>query len=353
MLLTIIAACSCRSLPAQELKPVYQRVHSSVAVVLTAGTAAPASAGQQPVVTSGIGSAVLISRDGKLATAAHVAETADVLVVQFVNGHRSSARVVGSVQRADIALLQLEDPPGDDIAVATLGDSDAMEVGDRVFVVGAPLGVVHTMTTGYISARRAHEGVALIDRADLLQTDAAINPGNSGGPMFNMAGEVVGIVSHIMTRTGGSQGLGFAVSSRTVKKLLLERSAFWVGVGGRQVTVTLARALQLPVDSLGGVLVEQASSSSPLVRGLGVRAGKIRAAIDGEELVLGGDVIMRAMGVRLSGPRAYDAVREKLDALEPGGEITLTIYRQGEVRELRGILRPTARAPWRIVPADE
>src|SRR5262249_38699074 len=147
-------------------------------------------------------------------------------------GETIPARVLTSEPAADVALLQLDHVPSKSVT-AKLADSDAAEVGDEVFVVGAPIGMTHTLTVGYISARRnPNKFYSGLSRSEFFQTDAAINEGNSGGPMFNMRGEVIGIVSHILSKSGGSEGLGFVVTSNLASKLLLERNPFWSGVEG-------------------------------------------------------------------------------------------------------------------------
>src|SRR5262249_16951327 len=157
----------------------------------------------------GLASGVLISGDGKVLTAAHVVQAVDQVFVEFIDGQLVTACVISSAPAADVALLQLDSvPPG--VAPAQLGDSDKVEVGDEVFVVGAPYGLSYTLSVGHIGGRAAPKGsLASLSAGEFLQTDAPINSGNSGSPMFNRQGEVVGIVSNIMSRSGGFEGIGF------------------------------------------------------------------------------------------------------------------------------------------------
>src|SRR2546425_4394424 len=167
----------------QALSDVFKRVNPAVVEIHTRETdvARGGIAGQVSV--AGLGSGVLISPDGKVLTAAHVVQTADTIEVEFLTGEKLKARVVSSEPTADVALLQLERPPRGPFVVK-LGDSDAVEVGEQVFVVGAPLGVSHTLTVGYISGRRKPNATfSGMSRAEYFQTDAAVNQGNSGGPM--------------------------------------------------------------------------------------------------------------------------------------------------------------------------
>src|SRR5882724_419223 len=152
--------------------------------------------------TWGTGSGVLISTDGKVMTASHVVHAMDEITVQFLGGETVRARVISSEPAADLSLLQLERVPAGTRA-ARLADSNAVRVGDQVIVIGAPYVLSHSLSVGWISARWAPDTVyKAIPLAEFFQTDASINSGNSGGPMFNMAGEVIGIVSHNISKSG-------------------------------------------------------------------------------------------------------------------------------------------------------
>jgi serine protease Do len=211
---------------------------------------------QQGLVSlNGLGSGVLISNDGKVLTAAHLVQSADKTMVEFSEGELIPASVIGTAMSADVALLQLERIPSNYVA-ANLGDSDKVEVGDEMFVVGAPYGISRTLTAGHVSGRRGlnkrNENTIPVE---FLQTDAAINSGNSGSPMFNLKGEVIGIVSNIMSRSGGSEGLAFAATSNTARRILLEQKPFWTGIEGLVVDGNLARALNLTQPA--GMLVQR------------------------------------------------------------------------------------------------
>jgi len=160
----------------------------------------------------------------------------DEITVEFLGGQTVKARVVASEPAADLSLLQLERvPPG--AQVAKMADSDTVRVGDQIIVVGAPYGLSHSLSVGWISARWPPNTVyKTMPLAEFFQTDAVINTGNSGGPIFNMAGEVIGIVSHNISKSGGSEGLGFLVTMNTAKQLLLEKKSFWSGLEGQLLT---------------------------------------------------------------------------------------------------------------------
>src|SRR5262249_46492014 len=177
-----------------------------------------------------IGCGVLISGDGKIASAAHVVHTMSEVVVEFLGEDPVPAKVISSEPRADISILQVSVVPRDAV-VAPLADSDGVLVGDAVFIVGAPYGLGHSLSSGIISARWGPNTVNPdFPLAEFFQTTAPINTGNSGGPIFTSGGQLIGIVSHNITRSGGSEGLGFAVTANSVRKLVVERHRRWYGV---------------------------------------------------------------------------------------------------------------------------
>jgi S1-C subfamily serine protease len=221
--------------------------------------------------------------------------------------------------------------------VAKLGDSDKVEVGDQIFVVGAPHGISYTLTVGYISARRrpntVYSGLSL---AEFFQTDAAINQGNSGGPMFNMAGEIVGIVSAIISKSGGSEGLGFVATSNMARQLLLQRRSFWGGLSGYFITRESAKVLNVPPPG-EGMLIQRVAKNSPAAL-IGLKGGTTRATIGGENLVLGGDIILEVQGIPFS-IKNYKKIRD-LMTLGPADAIRVKILRGGEQLELKAVTSP-------------
>ena len=162
--------------------------------------------------------------------------------------------MLSSEPAADLAVLQLEKKPAS-AQVAVVGDSDRVEVGDEIFIVGAPLGITYSLTVGHISARRQTDDLfGGFLPTEQFQTDAVINEGNSGGPMFNMDGEVIGVVSYMISQSGGFEGLGFVITSNMATRLLLEERRLWSGFQGRVLRGDLARIFNLPQES--GGLVE-------------------------------------------------------------------------------------------------
>jgi S1-C subfamily serine protease len=326
------------SVKAQEVRETFNKVKSSVVVVRTLQKAAAPFPQEGTVLDVGLGSGVLISDDGKVLTAAHVVQSADQVLVEFLDGKLIPARVMNSEVYADVALLQLERTPAGAIA-AKIGDSDKVDVGDEILVVGAPYGLRHTLTVGHISGRRISNDRMVSMRAmEFLQTDAAINTGNSGGPMFNLAGEVVGIVNTIMSRSGGFEGIGFATTSKLARELLLEKKIFWSGLEGVLIEGDLARALNLPQTA--GFLVQRVAEGSPAWRE-GIRAGSLRARIEDEDLLLGGDVILEVNGIPvLEGHLAYERIYASMGKLKEGEKLTSKVLRDGKVIELCAMIRP-------------
>jgi serine protease Do len=194
------------SVEAQQIRDTFRNVKPSVVVVRSLQKAGAPFPQEGLVFELGLGSGVLIS-DGQVLTAAHVIQSADQVLIEFPNGKLIPARITNSEVYADVALLQLERVPQGAIA-AKLGDSDQVEVGDEILIVGAPYGLKHTLTVGHISGRRILSNrIGSMRAMEFLQTNAAINRGNSGGPMFNQAGEVVGIVNNIVSSSGGFEGI--------------------------------------------------------------------------------------------------------------------------------------------------
>jgi serine protease Do len=321
-------------LGAQTVGDVFRQVQPSVAVIRATGREVTARDSVRSF--SEVGSGVLIS-DGRVMTAAHVVQTMDEIHVELPGGETVGARIVASEPAADLSLLKLERVPAG-TSVATLADSDIVRIGDPVIIVGAPYGLVYSMSVGWISARwPANTVYKSMPLADFFQTTATINQGNSGGPMFNMAGQVIGIVSHNISKSGGSEGLGFVVTINTAKKLLLEQRSFWSGLEGRLLDNQLADLLNLPPKALG-YLVTTVAKGSP-GEALGLRGGTKVAVIDGESIVVGGDIILKVQGIAVGGLETYEKIRDELRQLTPGATLTVTILRAGEIKDLSGPMR--------------
>lgn len=331
-LLAVVLALPFDTVSAVTLRDVFKRVSGSVVVVLVEGKAPAASGNLRQVDVGGLGSGVLISQSGRILTAAHVVDAVDRVNVKFLGGVTVPARVVAADPMADLALLEVAHVPKGAV-VARIGDSDKVEVADQVFVVGAPYGISETLTVGHVSARRASSSdPGDLVQAELFQTDAAIAPGNSGGPMFNMQGEVVGVVSHIVSRSGGSEGLGFAVTSNAAKDVLLNAPHIWTGLSVVPLSGEMAQLLNLPQPA--GLLVTYSAEGSPGAQA-GLKAGGALAVIGGVNLTLGGDIILAVDGIQIeASANNYRKIRDHLRRARPDQLISLSVLRAGRVVEL-------------------
>jgi serine protease Do len=314
----------------QDLADIFRQVNPSVVVIRAKGSDVESSGLTRFVET---GSGVLVSADGKIMTAAHVVHAMDEVTVEFLGGEIVPARVVSSEPAADLSLLKLQRvPPG--AKVASLADSDTVRVGEPVIIIGAPYGLSHSMSAGWVSARwPANSVYRAMPLAEFLQTNATINTGNSGGPMFNMAGQVIGIVSHNISKSGGSEGLGFVVTINTAKKLLLERPSFWSGLEGQIISGPIAQILNVPQPS--GYLVKSVARGSA-GDAVGLIGGAALATIMGEQLVVGGDIILKVQGIPVGDATEHRRVRDILESVPAGGAFTMTVLRLGKVIELKG-----------------
>ncbi|MFN3466133.1 MAG: DegQ family serine endoprotease [Candidatus Brocadiales bacterium] len=232
----------------------------------------------------GFGSGVIVDPKGYILTNNHVVEEADEIFVTLSTDKKElKAKVIGRDQPTDVAVIKVE---AENLPVAPLGDSDRIKTGDWAIAIGNPFGLNQTVTAGIISATgRSQVGIA--DSEDFIQTDAAINPGNSGGPLLNLRGEVIGINTAIFTRTGGYQGIGFAIPinmARTVMKSLMETGKVtrgWLGVAIQDVTPDLAKSFNLAATQ--GALVSDVTPNSPAEKA-GVQRGDVIVGFEGKEI---------------------------------------------------------------------
>jgi serine protease Do len=315
---------------AQTLREVFDNVVPSVVVIRAHGRDVEASGETRFAET---GSGVLIAADGKVMTAAHVVHAMDEITVEFIGGETVSARVVASEPAADLSLLKLDRVPPR-AKVAPMADSRNVHVGDPVIIVGAPYGLSYSLSAGHISARWAPNTVyKTMPMAEFFQTDAVINTGNSGGPMFNTKGEVVGIVSHNISKSGGSEGLGFVVTVNTAKELLLEKRSFWSGLEVFFLNDELADLLNLPARSTG-FIVKTVAKDSPADH-IGLRGSRMIVKIAGQDVPLGGDIVMSVEGISMTAANSAK-IRDTIGGLPSGAPFKVSVLRAGQVLELTG-----------------
>jgi serine protease Do len=318
---------------AQTPGEVFRKVTPSVVVIKARGSEVTA-AGQTRFLETGSG--VLISADGKVMTAAHVVALMDEISVEFLGGETVSAKVIASESAADLSLIQLERVPAG-ARVAKMANSDMVRVGDPVYIVGAPYGLSYSLSAGLISARWAPNTVhRAMPLAEFFQTNATINTGNSGGPMFNAAGEVIGIVSHNISKSGGSEGLGFVVTMKTAQQLLLEKKSFWGGIDGQFLSDEMLDMLNVP-NNMKGFLVKSVAKGSPGDEA-GLVGGTKVVTVGGEQYVLGGDIILSIQGIPADSGANMMKIRDHLATLKPGAPVTATVLRKGRVIDLTGVV---------------
>jgi serine protease Do len=233
----------------------------------------------EPRVKRGTGSGVIISADGYILTNNHVAGGADEIKVKLSDGRELKARRIGSDPETDLALIKVDER---NLPFAVLGDSSKLEQGEWVIALGSPFGLEQTMTAGIVSATGRDLRQGAYD--NYIQTDASINPGNSGGPLVSMNGEVVGINTMIYTRSGGSEGIGFAVPSELAKKVYAQLlksgrvSRGYLGINLQDVTPALAKAVGY--EGKDGALVRDLAQNSPAAKA-GLKSGDVIVEFDG------------------------------------------------------------------------
>jgi S1-C subfamily serine protease len=284
------------------------------------------------------GSGFVIDTEGHIITNAHVVDgSKDVEVTLTKDGDPIKAQVVGEDPSTDVAVLKV-DVPSDQLHPVSLGDGTGVQVGDPVVAIGNPYGLDSTVTAGIVSAlQRDIQSPNGFTISHAIQTDAPINPGNSGGPLLNAEGQVIGITSQIESsgNGGGNVGIGFAVpidTAKTIAQELIDNGAVdhaFLGISGADLSPDIADALNIDVDH--GALVQSVVKGSPADKA-GLSAGNATASIDGARIAAGGDVITKVDGQDVQG---MDDVVAAVDAKQPGDQISLTIDRHGNTRNVK------------------
>ena len=274
-----------------------------------------------------VGSGVIIDKDGQILTNAHVVDGAASLTVTLDSGNKTQARILGLDPVLDLALLRVDGAAV--LPAARLGDSSAVKVGEEVVAIGNPIGLDQTMTRGIVSGlNRLLPGIS---DEPMIQTDAPINPGNSGGPLVDRCGVVVGINTLI---SEDAQSIGFAVPINAAKAILRDLRELgrvvrpWLGMQGRAVDNKLGGVVRLPVTP--GYLVEVVYDGSPADRA-GVRGGNLSVVVQGEEYLLGGDILTMINGTPIRTHLDYIA---RVKTLRVGQRVRITVVREGQPREM-------------------
>ena len=283
--------------------------------------------------TGSLGSGFVFDDLGHIITNAHVVESASSVTITFLDGSQYNAQIIGSDKFTDIAVIKVEEKPRY-LHPLQMGDSSTLKVGEQVAAIGNPFGLSGSMTSGIVSqmGRLLPSQDTGFSIPNVIQTDAAINPGNSGGPLLNMAGKVMGINTAIQSGTGQSAGIGFAVPSNTILKVvpvLIEEGKYshpWIGISGKDIDPELAKVRDLD-QSKGFLIITVVPGSPAEIAGLkGVSEIKI---IGDKEYPADGDIIISVDGKEVR--KISDILIHLQEEKSVGDEMILGILRDGEV----------------------
>ncbi len=268
--------------------------------------------GDEEAMPRGVGSGFILTADGFIMTNAHVVDGADEVIVTLTDKREFKARIVGSDRRTDVAVVKVE---AAGLPAVRIGDVNRLKVGEWVMAIGSPFGLENTVTAGIVSAKQRDTGEYL----PFIQTDVAINPGNSGGPLLNLRGEVVGINSQIYSRSGGFQGISFAIPIDEAMRVAEQLRSLGRVIRGR-IGVQIGQVSKDVAESIGlgaprGALVTGVERDQPAEKA-GVEAGDIILRVDGKVVERSGDL-----------PRL-------IGGLKPGSRAVLQVFRRGATREL-------------------
>jgi len=296
--------------------------------------------------TQGSGSGSIIDTKGHILTNHHVVADAQKLEVTLAGGSKWPAKLVGSDPDSDLAVIKI-DAPREKLKVIPMGDSRNLRIGQKVLAIGNPFGLERTLTTGIISSLgrtiRSEVGTLM---EDIIQTDAAINPGNSGGPLLNSEGEIIGINSAIISPSGGSVGIGFAIPVNTAKRVTPELIAKgyvsypWIGATIQSLIPEIAKFLKLNKVERGAMIAEVAKGGPADKAGL--KGGDQKVQVGNMIVIVGGDIVVKADQHDVkTNDELIRYIREK----KPGNAILLNVYRNGKFEEVKVTLgeRPRRR----------
>jgi S1-C subfamily serine protease len=326
----------------QLLTNIYQRVNPSVVNIEIVSRFQTSTN-----IIDSSGSGFVLDTEGHIVTNAHVVRDAEEIVVTFFDGYVANAKLVGVDDYSDLGVIEV-DPSRATLVPVILGDSNSLQVGQRVIAIGNPFGLNGSMTDGIISALdRSLLSAQLLDptykpynNPSIIQVDAAVNPGNSGGPLLNSYGEVIGITTAIRTENGGFQGIAFAVPVNTVKRIVPQLIAngkaeySWLGISSPPAdqgysVAAVAEELGLPVRN--GVLISAVTPGSPAERA-GLQAGTNTQVVRGMEVPTDSDIIVAINGTMIRD--IDDLLAYLVENTSPGDKVVLTIVRRGQTLDL-------------------
>lgn len=298
-----------------------------------------------PFPTHGSGSGFIIDTKGHILTNHHVVADAYELEVTLADGSKWPAKLVGSDPDNDLAIIKIN-APKEKLKVIPMGDSRNLKIGQKVLAIGNPFGLERTLTTGVISSLgrtiRSEDGYLI---EDVIQTDAATNPGNSGGPLLNSEGEIIGINSAIISPSGGSVGIGFAIPVNTAKRVIPELIAKgyvsypWIGATIQSLIPEVAKYLNLKIER--GAMIAEVVKGGPADKA-GIRGGNQRIQVGNMIVIVGGDIVVR---VNQQEVKTRDDLIRYIREKRPGDTILLKIYRKGNLIDIKVTLgeRPKRR----------
>ena len=295
--------------------------------------------------TQGSGSGSVIDARGYILTNHHVVANAQKLEVTLADESKWQAKLAGSDPDNDLAVIKI-DAPKEKLKVIPMGDSKNLRIGQKVLAIGNPFGLQRTLTTGIISSLgrtiRSESGT-LMD--DIIQTDAAINPGNSGGPLLNSEGEIIGINSAIISPSGGSVGIGFAIPVNTAKKVIPELIAKgyvtypYIGATIQSLIPEVAKYLKLKMDR--GAMISEVVKEGPADKA-GLKGGNQKVQVGNTIVIVGGDIVLK---VDQQEVKTHDQLIHYIREKKPGDTLVLQVYRKGDFMDLKVTLgeRPRKR----------
>ena len=335
LMMVALGGCAHAARPgcSNDIPALFERVSPAV-VMISAQSINPYRV--QGRVTHIIGSGFIYDSKGLIITNAHVAFGRQTLFVTLDDGTVIPARLLGADPIFDIAVLQIAKPDKGKLFAVALGDSEHVRVGESVIAIGNPFGLDQTVTRGIVSGvNRILPETPLSLSEPLIQTDAPINPGNSGGPLLNMCGEVIGMNTAIIQ---DAQNIGFAIPIDLVKSIVpaLIRDGRmirpWIGFHGTMIGADLRKVLKLPLTD--GLLIEVVEPGSP-AETAGMRGGEVEFTLGTVSLLLGGDIVTAINGVPTTDAEKIAPI---MRALKVGSTLKMTVFREGETRDVTYIL---------------
>ena len=333
--LTLLSAGKAFSITEDEKNniTVYEKVADGV--VNVTGTAMQMDFFFNAFPTQGSGSGSIIDTKGHILTNHHVVANAQKLEVTLADGSKWPAKLVGSDPDNDLAVIKIE-VPKEKLKVISMGDSKSLRIGQKVLAIGNPFGLQRTLTTGIVSSLgrtiRSEVGTLI---EDVIQTDAAINPGNSGGPLLNSEGEIVGINSAIISPTGGSVGIGFAIPVNTAKKVVPELISKgyvtypYIGATVQSLIPEMAKYLKLKIER--GAMISEVVKGGPADKA-GLKGGNQRVQVGNMIVLVGGDIVVKADQKEVkTNDELIHYIREK----KPGDTVLLKVFRKDSFIDLK------------------